>query len=550
MREQTEGNPAGRRRLPRGGALAWAALACVGLVLYLQAVPDNPPGFFADESSIAYNAHLVARRGTDEHGARFPLFFRAFGEYKSPVYVYLLAALFKITGPSIAVARSLSAVLGAAAALLLGLVAARSVRARAPAAGGRDAGTRGGEPADGAARGDGTHEGVGHDTRGGVDARRASLARAVGLTVALSALLTPWLFEISRLVFEVALMPLALALLLLALRAAHERGRWSLADGVRVALALALVTYTYSVGRLLAPLLALGLLLFARRAGWRRVALRTWLLYAATLLPLVVFALKDPGALGERFAQVSFVRAGMSWPEIALRFLQNYAGSFSPWGWLVAGDPEPRHHVQALGSLLAATVVAAGVGLFVVLRRRRRDPWWQFVVYGLLVSPLPASLTADHFHTLRLVGLPVFLLVLAAPAFAWLFERGRRAPARRAALAALVALTLLQGALFLRQFHEAGPRRWHNFDAFYPEVFAAATARPHRPVYLIDNAGAPGYIHAYWYATLAGMDTREFVRLPKERRPPPGALVISSELPCTDCRIILERASFRAYLAE
>ena len=246
MSEQTEGNPAGRRRLPRGGALAWAALACLALLLYLHAVPENPPGFFADESSIAYNAHTIARRGADEHGRRFPLFFRAFGEYKSPVYVYLLAALFKLTGPSIAVARSLSAVLGAAAALLLGLVAARSVREPTPAGERRD------------------------DTRRVADAGRA---RAVGLAVAFSALLTPWLFEVSRLVFEVALMPPAPALLLLALRAAHERGRWALRDSVRVALAL--VTYTYSVGRLLAPLLALGLLFFAGRGRWRGVLLRT-----------------------------------------------------------------------------------------------------------------------------------------------------------------------------------------------------------------------------------------------------------------------------------
>ena len=532
MSEKTEDNPVRRRRLPRRAALAWAALAVVAFVVYLQGVPENPPGFFADESSIAYNAHLVARRGTDEHGARFPLFFRAFGEYKSPVYVYLLAALFKLTGPSIAVARALSAVLGAAAALLLGLLAARSVRAATRA----DATARSRD---------------GDDTRGGVDAGRTTRARAVGLTVALSALLTPWLFEVSRLVFEVALMPLALVLLLLALRAAHERGRWSLGDSVRVALALALITYTYSVGRLLAPLLALGLLFFAGRGRWWSAPFRTWLLYAATLLPLLFFTLQDPGALGERFAQVSFVRPDMNWPDVALRFLQNYAGNFSPWSWLVAGDPEPRHHVQTMGSLLAPTVVAAVAGLFVLWRCRGVDAWWRFVVYGLLVSALPSALTLDHFHTLRLVGLPVFLLLLTAPALARLLAPGAHARARRAVFAALLLTTLLQGALFQWHFRERAPTRWHNFDAHYPEVFAAAMSRPERPIHLIDNSGAPGYIHAYWYATLRGADpAREFVRLPKEARPPAGALVISTELPCTNCRIISERAAFRAYIAE
>lgn len=511
----------------RPSALLLPAAAC-GLALYLAGVPHNPPGFFADESSIAYNAHLVAAAGADEHGARWPLFFRAFGEYKSPVYVYLLAAVYALFGPSITAARALSAVLGAGAAVVVGLVAARCVHAR----------------------------GAGDEARG-VDGEaagpRVTGARAgvVGLAVALSALLTPWLFEVSRLVFEVALMPLALGLLLAAVRAAHERGAWAWRDSLAVSGALALVTYTYSVGRLLAPLLALGLLLFARRGGGVRAVLRTWLLYAAALAPLAVFVLGNPGALGERFAHVSFVRPGMTWAEIALTFCRNYALAFSPWSWLVAGDPEPRHHVPAWGSLLLATCLAALAGLFVVLRRHRRDPWWRFVLYGLAASPLPAALTLDRFHTLRLVGLPVFLLVLSAPAFAWLLGPGRRESARRGAFAALVLLTLAQGAYFQRQFHAEAPRRWHNFDAFYPEVFAAAAARPERPVHIIDNTGAPGYIHAYWYATLRGMDpARDFVRLPKDARPRPGALVISTEMPCSNCELLLHRAGFRLYVAK
>lgn len=501
----------------RPSALLLPAAAC-GLALYLAGVPHNPPGFFADESSIAYNAHLVATTGADEHGAGWPLFFRAFGEYKSPVYVYLLAAVYAVAGPSITAARALSALMGVAAAFVVGLVAARAV-------------------------------GRAKDLED--DATCGARATAAGLAVMLSALLTPWLFEVSRLVFEVALMPLALGLLLLALQRARERGAWAWRDSLSVAGALALVTYTYSVGRLLAPLLALGLLLFARRGGLVRAVLRTWLLYAATLAPLLAFVLGNPGALGERFAQVSFVRAGMTWGEVALRFCENYALAFSPWSWLLTGDPEPRHHVQASGSLLAATVAAAIAGLVVVLRRHRRDPFWRFVLYGLAVAPLPAALTLDHFHTLRLIALPVFLLTLAAPAFAWLAAPGRRSRARRAALAAVLLLTLAQGAFFVSRFHAEAPRRRHSFDAFYPEIFRAAAARPERPVHVIDNTGAPGYIHAYWYATLEGMDpARDFVRLPKEARPPPGALVISTELPCASCDLLLQRGGFRLYVAK
>src|SRR5712692_1497315 len=92
-------------------ALAFLLLAG-GAFLYTRHASTNPPGFFIDESSIAYNAHLIAQTGHDEHGESWPLFFRAFGEFKNPIYIYLLAALYRLTGPSILAARCLSATLG------------------------------------------------------------------------------------------------------------------------------------------------------------------------------------------------------------------------------------------------------------------------------------------------------------------------------------------------------------------------------------------------------------------------------------------------------
>jgi 4-amino-4-deoxy-L-arabinose transferase-like glycosyltransferase len=468
--------------------------------LYLSGVPENPPGFFVDESSIAYNAHTIARDGTDEHGERWPLFFRAFGEYKSPTYIYLLAALYKLTGPSIGAARLLSALAGLLAAFVLGVLAARLTR-----------------------------EG------------------RAGVAVALSALLTPWLFEISRLVFEVALMPLLLALFLLALQRASEREEWSWLRAAGLALTLALITYTYPAGRLLAPLFAAGLLLFTTRKRLRGI-LRAWLLYALALLPLFVFNERHAGALGARFGDVSFIRPDSTPAQIALTFVKNFLGNFSPLSWLVTGDPEPRHHLPLMGSLLAATALLAVLGFVLVLRDRRGDAWWRFNIYGLAVSAVPASLTLDHFHTLRLVALPVFLLVFVAHAVAWLLAEGAHRNARRGVLVVLLLATLLQGAIFQWQFQRAAASRWHNFDAFYIEVFDAATALPNRPIYILDNHAAPGYMHAYWYATLRGMDTKQFKRLGKDERPPPGALVISTEMPCTNCRIILQRGSFRAYI--
>lgn len=475
------------------------SISVLVVVSYFAGLPKNPPGFFIDEASIAFNANTIARQGVDEHGQTFPFYFRAFGEYKSPLYIYVLAALFRITGPSVFVARLLSAVFGLSAALLLGLLAARLT--------GR---------------------------------------RVVGLIVFIAAGITPWLFEVSRLVFEVALFPALLALFLWCLHGATKREEWSWRIAAGLGALLGLMVYSCSAGRLLAPLFALGLVFFVTRKRWRGVVL-TWFILALTLLPLAVFSVRHPGALGERFKIVTYVKPGDSRRQIVAQFIKNYAGAFSPRSWLIAGDPEPRHHLPGMGSLLIGVVVMSVLGFMLVLLLLRNDAWWRFVLYGLLVSPIPAALTPDHFHTLRLIGLPVFLLVLTVPALEFLLSDENDPNLRRwqALLAALLLLTFTQGAIFQWRFHTAPPRV-DAFDSYYPEVLSAALAQPERPVYLLDKTPA-SYMYAFWYATLRGLDLNNFERRNKDTPPPAGAVVISHELPCTNCEMIIERGQFRVY---
>src|SRR6185369_12841816 len=106
----------------------WSLLLLIALaviVVYFARLESNPPGYYIDESSISYNAYTISQTGVDEFGARWPLYFRSFGDYKNPVHIYLLAGIYRVTGPSILAARVLSAVCGVLAALALGLLAAR-----------------------------------------------------------------------------------------------------------------------------------------------------------------------------------------------------------------------------------------------------------------------------------------------------------------------------------------------------------------------------------------------------------------------------------------
>ncbi|HEV3410507.1 MAG TPA: phospholipid carrier-dependent glycosyltransferase, partial [Chthoniobacterales bacterium] len=283
----------------------------VAFGFYSVGVPEKPPGFYIDESAIAYNAHCIAQSGKDEYGEPWPLYFRSFGEFKNPTFIYLLAAVFRLTGPNIFVARLLSASLGALAALLLGWLAFRMTRRIAPA-----------------------------------------------LLITASALLTPWLFEASRLVFEVAAYPLVCALFLFVLWRASNRERWHMGEVIALALGLALLTYTYSIGRLLGPLLALGLAFFITRRNLARVAL-TWLAFAITLIPLVLFARTHPDAVTGRFKSISSMRADAGAGENLGSVFAQFCRNLDPWRWLVTGEDNPRDHFFGTPALLLPTYLLA-----------------------------------------------------------------------------------------------------------------------------------------------------------------------------------------------
>ena len=476
-----------------------ALLLLLAAALYFLQVPNHPPGFSIDESSICYNAWTISRTGHDEYGQAWPLFFRAFGEYKSPTIIYILAALFRVVGPSIAAARLLAASCGVLAAALLGLLAWQMTR-------------------------------------------RWALAAVVILT----ALFTPWLFEGSRLVFEVVLYPTLLALFLLAVWRAHLKQSWGWSSMVALAVTLALLTYSYSIGRLLAPLLALGLALFGNRKRWAGVA-GTWIAYGLLCVPLLLFHRQHPEALTGRFEALTYLSAGNSVTANVAQFARHYLANVSPVRWLFTGENNVRDHVEGSGSLLAATVILALIGLVLIVRRHRREVWWRFVLYSLVVSAVPASLTSNPFPQLRLIAFPVFIILLTVPAIEWLVEEGALC-ARPAILAVVVVLLAGQGLWFQRLYHAKAPGLWYVFDArFSTKVLDAALASKHRPIQLLDEPGKSGYIQALWYGALRNIDPGALVRLPWDKPRPPGSVVISTEETCQDCKLMTRALNYIVY---
>src|SRR3990172_7352515 len=91
---------------------ALAAILLLAAVVRVYDIGANPPGFFADEASYGYNAYTILHTGKDEYGARLPLFFQAFGEYKLPVYTYSIVPFIAVFGLTEVAVRLTSALYG------------------------------------------------------------------------------------------------------------------------------------------------------------------------------------------------------------------------------------------------------------------------------------------------------------------------------------------------------------------------------------------------------------------------------------------------------
>src|SRR5215510_2434268 len=441
-----------RRRTLFGVVVSLAIIAFI-FWLYTNGLSKNPPGFYVDECGIAYNAQLIAHTGAGQYDGRFPLFFQFYSngwtQWANPTQIYLLAIPFRLFGPGILLARVFSAFWVFAACLLLGVLA-----------------------------------------------ERISRNPAIGIIVGALALVTPWLFEVSRLVFETYFYPLALVLFLMAVYRAQAKDQWRAGDIAFVATTLMLLTYSYTIGRLLGPLLALGLVFFVNTPERWSAVLKTWGVYALTLIPLAIFRFRHPAALTQRFYAISYVNPETPWREIASHFVRRYLEDLSLISLLIDGDANPRHHVPgSLGSFLASAFVLAVLGLFIIIVWRWREQWWRFIVFGALASVVPGSLTADQFHSLRMVAYPIFLLVLTIPALEYLsgwtyyYEPASDVSlahvskrVRRTVLAVLFCGAALQAAFFQRAFRREGPDREPFFDVDYKTIYDSAMAQGQRQV--------------------------------------------------------------------
>lgn len=339
------------------------AIVVAAAVLRLYHLGSLPAGLFCDEASVGYNAYTILKTAKDEHGRLMPLYFRAFGEYKNPVYIYASVPFIAILGLNEMSVRLAAASFGILTVIFTYLLAREMFDWRA------------------------------------------------GLIASLLLAVSPWSIQFSRMAFELVSLPCFFTLGLLFIHLGLKKSRWWLpVAGVPLGIAV----YTYAVARLFLPLFLAGFIILYARALWRRRSafLLLVLVLALVLIPQFLFMVRSPGAALSRFDSISIFSLRKGAGETVEMFWNKYRSHFRKEFLFKDGDPITRHSPSGVGLLYPVCLPALVAGVVCVLVRRRREGF--IILWWIAIYPVAASLTQETPTATRTIcGIPAFELLAA-----------------------------------------------------------------------------------------------------------------------------------------
>lgn len=319
------------------------------LITRLFKITEIPPSLYWDEASIGYNAYSVLLTGKDEWGEVLPLHFRAFGEFKLPIYIYSVAVAIKIFGFNDLSVR-LPAVLFSFGSLILIYLITKIF------------------------------------TKNGVSA----------LYSAFFFVISPWGVIITRVGYEVNAGVMFFLMALFFFLRSSKKPLYFLFSVVFHIFAI----YSYNSFRIISPIFIIctSLIFIFRNIGKSKIILLyvvgSFILVLFSFIPIYRLYRYDFGNL--RYRSVSLQGTLI---DKSKKILVNYCSHFSSKFLFISGDLNPRSQVPNWGELYWISLPFLILGLIEYLYKRRNNGYILLTI--LLLSPIPASLTKESPHALR-----------------------------------------------------------------------------------------------------------------------------------------------------
>lgn len=348
----------------------------IAFFLRFYKLGEIPNGLYQDETAIGWNAYSIMTSGKDEFGVSYPLYFKSFGDWKLPVYIYSAIIPIKLFGLTSFAVRFPSAFFGFLTVIIFYFFV-------------------------------------------------LDFTRNKNLTLLSTALLAinPWSLHYNRATFEVSI---SLFFFILGAFLLNKYFRNNFSGGFLAgAVCFIIALYTYNLTRLLAPLLFL-LSLFFNKKYFKKINKSeiyiTVIIGFILLLPFI-FTLKGSGGASSASGTVIYSSSAVQAPLLEFRsyavvlprgitallfnkysmtlwqFFINIFSYFSVSFFFINGSSHGNHGIGDFGLFYLFELPLIIIGLTAMMKTNKKDIL--FILYWFLIVISVSSLTRDVPHATR-----------------------------------------------------------------------------------------------------------------------------------------------------
>lgn len=358
-----------------------------GFILRIIAIEKSPPSLNWDEVSHGYNAYSLLKTGKDEWGVSWPTIFRAYGDYKLPVYIYLTALSESVFGLTTLAVRMPSIISGALLVLFTYLLVDKL------------------------------------------------FSKRVAVVTATLVAIEPWSLFLSRGAFEANL---AIGFIV--------AGAYFFLKGLRkksylviASVLFGLSVWTYNSARIFVPLLIFTLALIYREKLKESFNKNKKMLFYSGLVLIFFFApmfvqminpeglarygwtaILDEGAINQinetrTTSELSPVLARLRFNKATYfipRFVSNWSSHYSPDFLFINGGSHYQFSVQGKGVLYFVNLLFLTLGVTFAIKNRRKAHI--LILSWFLLGPIASSITREAPHVLRSATILPTPMILSA----------------------------------------------------------------------------------------------------------------------------------------
>ncbi len=368
-------------------------LICIFLLatfLRFYKLGEIPNGLYQDETAIGYNAYSLLTSGKDEHGVSWPLYFKSFGDWKLPVYIYATIIPIGMFGLTPFAVRFPSAFFGTLTVIAFYFLVKKL----------------------------------------------STNNNLLSATAALLITINPWHLHYSRAAFEVSIgLFLLVTGVYFLLRSFFDKSPGNFLLGT---LLFILNIYSYNLTRLLSPLIYLGVL-FLYRKNLIRVTKPekfTSLILSLLLLTPLVMTLGATGGISSASGTLIYTSAPVQAPLLEFRsfifefspalakiffnrlfltiwqYILNFIGFFSVPFFFISGPAHGNHGIGTDGLFYLLDLLLIPLGTMTMIKNGSKS--LKLLIYWSLSVVAAVALTRESPHATRSFFLIAPTLIFSA----------------------------------------------------------------------------------------------------------------------------------------